>query len=118
MAYIAIEWIYGRPNTGADQDEARASAAAEKVLDVAGVAALAEARGPELLPRKVPPKRLVAECKAEEPLPLAAVPFALDEPPAAPDAPEAPDVLPAVPLDVAAVELDGVVAVLPPELSR
>lgn len=37
MAYIAIEWNYGRPNTGADQDEARASAAAEKVLDDAGV---------------------------------------------------------------------------------
>ncbi len=25
MTYIAIEWIYGRPNTGADQDEARAT---------------------------------------------------------------------------------------------
>lgn len=37
MAYIAIEWIHGRPNTGADQDEARASASAEKVLDAAGV---------------------------------------------------------------------------------
>lgn len=37
MAYIAIEWTHGRPNTGADQDEARASAAAEKVLDDAGV---------------------------------------------------------------------------------
>lgn len=37
MAYIAIEWTRGRPNTGADQDEARASAAAEKVLDAAGV---------------------------------------------------------------------------------
>lgn len=85
------------------------------MLEEAGVAALAEARGPELLPRRVPPKRLVAECKAEEPLPLAVVPFALDEPP---EAAETPDVLPDVPLDVAAVELDGVVAVLPPELSR
>lgn len=37
MAYIEIEWTHGRPNTGADQDEARASAAAEKVLDDAGV---------------------------------------------------------------------------------
>ncbi len=37
MAYIAIEWTYGRPRTGADQDEARASAAAEAVLDAAGV---------------------------------------------------------------------------------
>ncbi len=37
MAYIAIEWTHGRPNTGADQDEARASAAAERVLDAAGV---------------------------------------------------------------------------------
>ncbi len=37
MAYIAIEWNHGRPNTGADQDEARASAAAERVLDAAGV---------------------------------------------------------------------------------
>lgn len=37
MAYIAIEWTHGRPNAGADQDEARASAAAEKVLDAAGV---------------------------------------------------------------------------------
>ncbi|PZU59852.1 MAG: hypothetical protein DI547_05080 [Sphingobium sp.] len=37
MSYIAIEWTYGRPSKGADQDEARASAAAEKVLDAAGV---------------------------------------------------------------------------------
>jgi hypothetical protein len=37
MAFIAIEWNFGRPNTGADEDEARASAAAEKVLDDAGV---------------------------------------------------------------------------------
>jgi hypothetical protein len=36
MDYIAIEWNYGRPNTGADQDETRASTAAEKVLDAAG----------------------------------------------------------------------------------
>lgn len=37
MAYIAIEWLSGRPHTGADEDEARAAAAAEKVLDEAGV---------------------------------------------------------------------------------
>ena len=37
MAYIAIEWSHGRPHTGADQDEARAAAAAETVLDAAGV---------------------------------------------------------------------------------
>lgn len=37
MPNIAIEWNYGRPNTGADQDEARAAAAAEKVMDDAGV---------------------------------------------------------------------------------
>lgn len=37
MPYIAIEWTHGRPHTSADQDEARASAAAEKVLDAAGV---------------------------------------------------------------------------------
>jgi hypothetical protein len=37
MSYIAIEWINGRPYTGADQDEARASVAAEKVLNAAGV---------------------------------------------------------------------------------
>jgi hypothetical protein len=37
MAYIAIEWTHGRPNSGADEDEARASAAAEAVLDAAGV---------------------------------------------------------------------------------
>lgn len=37
MAYIAIEWICGRPYTGADQDEARAAAAAEAVLDAAGI---------------------------------------------------------------------------------
>ena len=37
MAYIAIEWTFGRPNTGANEDEARASTAAEKVLDAAGV---------------------------------------------------------------------------------
>lgn len=35
MAYISIEWNYGRPYSGADEDEARASAAAEKVLDEA-----------------------------------------------------------------------------------
>jgi len=37
MTYIAIEWNYGRPNTGADQDEARAATAAEAILDNAGV---------------------------------------------------------------------------------
>lgn len=37
MANIAIEWTHGRPSTGADQDEARAATAAEKVLDEAGV---------------------------------------------------------------------------------
>ena len=37
MAYIAIEWDFGRPYTGADEDEARASAAAECVLGAAGV---------------------------------------------------------------------------------
>lgn len=37
MAYISIEWICGRPHIGADEDEARAAAAAEKVLDAAGV---------------------------------------------------------------------------------
>ena len=36
MAHIAIEWTHGRPNTGAEQAEARAAAAAEKVLDAAG----------------------------------------------------------------------------------
>lgn len=37
MAYISIEWITGRPHAGAEQDEARASEAAERVLDAAGV---------------------------------------------------------------------------------
>lgn len=37
MNTIAIEWTHGRPSNGADQDEARAAAAAEAVLDAAGV---------------------------------------------------------------------------------
>lgn len=38
MAHIiTIEWIYGRPEVGADQDEARAANAAEAVLDEARV---------------------------------------------------------------------------------
>lgn len=37
MAYIDIDWTHGRPKTGADEDESRASAAAEKILDAAGV---------------------------------------------------------------------------------
>lgn len=37
MTGIAIEWICGRPIRGADEDEARAIAAAERVLDEAGV---------------------------------------------------------------------------------
>lgn len=31
--YISIAWTYGRPAEGADTDESRAQAAAEKVLD-------------------------------------------------------------------------------------
>ena len=34
---IAIEWVCGRPSKGAEQDEERAAAAAEAVLDEAGV---------------------------------------------------------------------------------
>jgi hypothetical protein len=45
MSYIAIEWVRGRPHVGADQDESRASAAAERVLDAAGVKCLATAEG-------------------------------------------------------------------------
>ncbi len=37
MSYISIEWISGRPRTGAQEDENRAAAAAEAVLDAAGV---------------------------------------------------------------------------------
>lgn len=37
MAIISIEWIHGRPYTGADQDEDRAADAAMAVLDAAGV---------------------------------------------------------------------------------
>lgn len=37
MAYIAIEWISGRPHKDAEEDERRASDAAEAVLDAAGV---------------------------------------------------------------------------------
>lgn len=32
MTKIAIDWTHGRPNKGADEDEARAAAAAEAVL--------------------------------------------------------------------------------------
>ena len=35
-AHIAIDWTHGRPQNGADQDEARAIQAAERVLDAAG----------------------------------------------------------------------------------
>jgi hypothetical protein len=34
---VGIEWIYGKPHTGASEDEARAASAAEAVLDEAGV---------------------------------------------------------------------------------
>lgn len=34
---IGIEWIHGRPNTGAEQDEERAEAAALASLELAGV---------------------------------------------------------------------------------
>lgn len=34
---IAIDWDFGRPRTGAEDDEARASVAAEAVLNEAGV---------------------------------------------------------------------------------
>lgn len=37
MSYISIEWIHGRPHKGAEEDEARAAAAAEAVLDSARV---------------------------------------------------------------------------------
>jgi len=37
MISITIEWISGRPHTGAEECEARASAAAERVLSAAGV---------------------------------------------------------------------------------
>lgn len=36
MVGIAIDWTHGRPTTGADDDERRAIAAAERVLDAAG----------------------------------------------------------------------------------
>ena len=36
MAYIAIDWLHGRPHKGAEDDEARAAAAAEAVLNAAG----------------------------------------------------------------------------------
>lgn len=35
--YIGIVWEGGYPSTGADEDEYRASSAAEQVLDAAGV---------------------------------------------------------------------------------
>lgn len=35
--HIGVEWIYGRPSQGAEEDEARAKAAAEQVLNAAGV---------------------------------------------------------------------------------
>lgn len=35
--FISIEWDTGRPQAGADEDEARAIKAAEAVLDAAGV---------------------------------------------------------------------------------
>ena len=37
MATITVEWLYGRPQNGAEEDELRAAAAAEAVLDEAGV---------------------------------------------------------------------------------
>jgi hypothetical protein len=37
MSRIAIEWIYGCPHSGADQDEDRAASAAQAILDAAGV---------------------------------------------------------------------------------
>ena len=37
MAYITIEWNHGSPSRDADECEARARAAAEQVLDAAGV---------------------------------------------------------------------------------
>lgn len=37
MTTIVIEWNFGRPRTGAEDDEDRAIVAAEKVLDAAGV---------------------------------------------------------------------------------
>jgi hypothetical protein len=39
--FISIEWDTGRPQTGADEDEARAIKAAESVLDAAGVSYIA-----------------------------------------------------------------------------
>ena len=36
MPRIEIDWTYGRPHTGADQDEARAAEAAEAFLTAAG----------------------------------------------------------------------------------
>ena len=83
---------------------------APKTLEPGGVDAEADARGPELLPRRLPPKRLVADCRAEEPFPVAEVPFALEEP-----AVLAP---PVGPPDEAVVEVVEPPEVLPPELSR
>lgn len=82
------------------------------MLEVAGVVALADALGPELLPRNVPPKRLVAECSAEEALPLAPVAFPLADVPVLPEFEAPPDVL------LVGVDAGDVVEVLPPELSR
>ncbi len=67
---------------------------APKVLDPAAGWPL-EALGPELLPRKLPPKRLVADRKAAEPFP------------------PAPEFLP----DAAGVDAEGVGAALAPALS-
>lgn len=36
MARIAIDWTYGRPHTGAETDETRAEAAAERTIEAAG----------------------------------------------------------------------------------
>lgn len=35
-SYLHIDWMYGRPTTGAEEDEARALAAARRVLDKDG----------------------------------------------------------------------------------